>query len=215
MDTSFERHQGLLRKLSVKAHMRMQEVDPSITYDDIYQDMCIAFMKAQQGFDESHGAQFTTYFGRTCWNEFMKVRDSLDRTRRSLNYPVNLEAMVEQDEDGDGSIYEVLRDPNANSPEQEVSDEQQFHAKLKNLSPYARAILEVLKHPSQDALNAYSRYREAQLAANRSPAEEITLAFIVRWLWRANRKNHIGMDRWKSAKKELFRVYELDRRTAK
>lgn len=75
--TEFSDHQGLIRMFASKCHRRLVAARVRVEYEDVYQEMCITFVKAARAFDPTLGLTFTAYLGRSILNNFNKVATNL------------------------------------------------------------------------------------------------------------------------------------------
>lgn len=168
----YEDHTGMLHKLTKKAMGVVTEAKLSENYDDLFGMMCVSFVKCQQSYDPESGFAFTSYFGRACWNNFVKwLRDEME-VKISAGM-ISVEDMRLSGEDGDDAdVWDILADEQGESPEEIVTRKLDVRHKLRGLSRDSKMIVRELLSPS-DALKALCR-QEAQ----KGRPDDVTLRLI-------------------------------------
>lgn len=173
----FENYDRLIRMCAHKAHMRLKAAGCSTMFDDVYQEMCMTFVKAQRNFDPSKGNAFSTFLVRACWHninrwakgEFAHVAASLDS--------------VVGDED-DREHHELIAD-GAPTIEDELMAREIRAKRLAKLTPLARKFVDLLENPPPalvrelKALQARCELgRSRGIAGARAPSS-ISPAFVM------------------------------------
>ena len=192
--TRFEDHTGLLHKLTKGGFARLSKLDSAIfDYEDLYQEACVAYLSAQESYDESKGYGFGAYMGRTVINRFSALGDKMrmpgDETRMRLNV-TRLEDMA-TGEDGDVGNTDCLPCMGVEDGMTPLESRQiaaEHFAKLAgDKDKKTRAILRDLIHPSlsiQDAhAAALAHYQHGLSMGLRCNyvAEEMDLRFICKY----------------------------------
>jgi len=74
---------GLVHTVSRKGYTRLVKARVTIDYEDVFQEMSMVFLKACDGFDESRGFKFSTYFFMAAYNRLNNWAQALidDRMR--------------------------------------------------------------------------------------------------------------------------------------
>lgn len=83
-DGSFGSVDNLLRKLSIKCFARVQAMGLGMEIDDVYQEMCLSYVRAKSAWNPQGGALFSTYCTTVCFNNFNNAIKKMERDRREL-----------------------------------------------------------------------------------------------------------------------------------
>lgn len=148
--TNFEDHKGLLHMIARRCYGRANAAGIVIDYEDVYAEMCVAFMKASKGYDPSRGFAFTTYCGAICWHHFNKVMEKEERSGPKLKL-LHLEDMGISNEEGGADVHHNGDDPLefleieededveiGDSPEEIFERKRAFIDNFRKLSPVTR-----------------------------------------------------------------------------
>lgn len=104
----YDKNKGLVHAVSKKGYARFSGLGVSMDYDDIFQEMSVVFLKAYEGFDDSKGFKFTTYFYMAAFNKLNSWLQKL-ADERILHGVVSVEELNERSSsDGENNIADLL-----------------------------------------------------------------------------------------------------------
>lgn len=189
--TDFALHANLIHTFARKGFARLQAANVPIDYEDVYQDMCISFTKAQKSYNPETGFSFTAYFGRAIWNDFNKIADKAIRERVELGLCA-LEDMSPEDDGGDALEFVIAEVDGGEAPDELIERRQEFLARfgevMRSVSPNTRKVIVQFMAPTE-ALREIHAARRAHYEwsmklgkPTKGIPEQITLDFIVREL---------------------------------
>lgn len=171
---AFDKHQGLMHKLTKQAFARASAAGMGLDYEDIMSEVQMAWLSASRSYDQSKGA-FSTYLtmiGRQHINKF------LEREERSTTRLGKISASIVTPEDTDSSLFDVLPS-NDLTPEEELEREQHAAKVMANASPEARLVMKFVLNPPP-VVQAEIAAQEAHAALTNSKRDESLL--IIRRL---------------------------------
>lgn len=164
----YEDHVGLTHKLAKRAFAWAASFQASLTYEDVLQEMAIAFMQASRAFDPERGFAFSTLYSRCATTHFKKVMEKemrgtcryMDRDSGRIEGGgvVSVESLVAADDEG-ADPYEFLDLGASASPEQLLELKQEIAAGRRRLNPTAQVILEWMTNPPQELKDELGRIR--------------------------------------------------------
>jgi RNA polymerase sigma factor (sigma-70 family) len=140
---------GLVHSVSRKGFARLTAARVGIDYEDVFQEMSMVFLKAYQGFDESRGFKFSTYFYMAAYNRLNAwATDMIDE--RVKHGVVSIDELNEAAGE-DISLSESLFVDDT-TPEDYVRAVQLLTHIKNKLSPLAGLILEWSIEPPQEVM---------------------------------------------------------------
>lgn len=89
--------------------------------EDLVQCGYLALVTAVNSFDINTGFKFTTYLDKTLKTEFATAIGYRSRKRNPLDDAIRLDAPLD-DDDGDGTYYDLIEDPNGNFEDKTIED---------------------------------------------------------------------------------------------
>jgi len=212
--TQFEDHEDLIHKFARKAFGRLQSAhDNMMTYDDVFQEMSVAYIQAAKAWKPDYGVTFTAYLGRAIWNNFNHLADKL--IERSVSVPIlsieEMEFRSRSDETigGNCSFLEYLYaddDGVTESAETTVGAKEESLKNFESLSELSKQVIGELLSPSDDLKMAHTALLEhAQFAQSigesiKPPPSQINFRFVIKHL-------AIQPSRATRVRDELKRVY--------
>lgn len=147
---------GLVHQIARKCYGRLQQLEASTQFDDVFADTREAFLLAHRKFDPALGFAFSTYFTRAAYNRINKIAE-VDKESR---------------ENGVFSFEDLSGDENLNATERIASDAmtpeemlerqenaQQVAAVVKSMSPVAALIVEWLVSPPAALLEEIQKHQ--------------------------------------------------------
>jgi RNA polymerase sigma factor (sigma-70 family) len=149
----YKANMGLVHAVSRKGFSRLATAKVVIDYEDVFQEMSIVFLKAFEGFDESKGFKFSTYYFMCAYNRLNRWAQGLIEER--LKHGVVSIEELSHGSDGDdmdlGNVMQDYADPSAD-PESSYRVTELLQYMLKNVSPLAGLILEWSIMPPQEVM---------------------------------------------------------------
>lgn len=150
---------GLVHAIAKRGLGRLGAAKVAIEYDDVFQEMSVVFLKAYEGFDESRGFKFSTYYYMAAYNHLNHWADKLikERLRDGL---VSLEEFHNPNEDE--SLEAILYVDDSQSPELQYRVTELLEHIERMLSPLAALILTWTAAPPPELMR---EVQKAQLNA--------------------------------------------------
>ena len=155
VDQFYKENKGLVHAVSKKGYARLQAAGIGLDYDDVFQEMSVVFLKAYEGFDESLGNRFTTYYYMAAFNKINSWAQKMIDER--LRYGVvSIEEMNSKSDGEDFNLEEILMKDNA-TPEA-IYACSEFVAQIRDqLSPLAFLILEWVVEPPKEFMDELAK----------------------------------------------------------
>ncbi|CCG43327.1 sigma factor [Magnetospirillum molischianum] len=177
----FEDYKRLISLCAFKAHRRLVAAGCSTTFDDVFQEMSLTFVRAARSFDPNKGVAFSTFLVRACWNNVNRMaKGEVSHVGLSLD-------SQSWGEDGDEEgLHEQFADENAVNAEEALEEAQHRERILNDLSPLTRRFVELLDSPPDAVIRELVALRaRAEFARRRgiepSPVpKSVTSAFVAR-----------------------------------
>lgn len=156
--TAFEDHAGLIHKFAKGGYARLMSAGVSIDYEDVFQEMCIGYCKAKEGYKPESGIKFSTYMGRSVINNFNKYAEKELRTHFGLGI---LSVQDLELEGGESDAYEFL-DVESEEPtvEERIAAMQEMKLKSRFLTKHAKSVIRELIKPSKKLLDFQQSYND-------------------------------------------------------
>ncbi len=159
---TYEAHIGMLRLLTNKAYGITKQTGVRVDYDDLFQLMCVGFTKALKGFDPDRGIQFTTYYGRACWNGFQSWM------QKQLKYQLatgevtitDLGAWMQGDADDPMELINVESDEP--TPEELIEARRRAREVIAAMPVEGKMLVRELLSPSERVREAVVQRQQAQ-----------------------------------------------------
>lgn len=160
----FEKNKGLVHDVSNRGYRRVVSLNVGLEYEDVFQEMSMAFLKAYEGFDESKGYKFTTYYYMAAFNHLNTwiKKTASDRIQHGT---VSIEELNSRG-DEDNNIADLIMVERL-TPEHCAQYGQFVEHISESLSPLASWILEWTLSPPPELLDQVSKAR-AQAEYGRS-----------------------------------------------
>lgn len=159
----FEDHQALIHRDARRYYNRILGARiMGIDYDDVFGELCLAFVPAARGYDPESQWTFTAYLGICMRNHFNKLAKKLmleqygtERQVEGVNTwgvgYISVEDMRDEDVSiGDG--FDMFADENSLSPEQAYSNLSEIESVINDstLSPETRVYVSLLLDPAME-----------------------------------------------------------------
>lgn len=149
----YKANMGLVHVVSRKGFSRMVAAKVVIDYEDVFQEMSIVFLKAFEGFDESKGFKFSTYFFMCAYNRLNRWAQDLieERLKHGVVSIEELGHNLEGDDIDMGSMMQDMSDPSAD-PESSYRVRELLEHMATTLSPLAGLILQWSIAPPEEVM---------------------------------------------------------------
>lgn len=149
----YKANMGLVHVVSRKGFSRMAAAKVVIDYEDVFQEMSIVFLKAFEGFDESRGFKFSTYFFMCAYNRLNRWAQDLieERLKHGVVSIEELGHNLDGDDIDMGSMMQDMSDPSAD-PESSYRVRELLEHMATKLSPLAALILEWSIAPPKEVM---------------------------------------------------------------
>ena len=157
----YKANMGLVHVVSRKGFSRLASAKVTIDYEDVFQEMSIVFLKAFEGFDESKGFKFSTYFFMCAYNRLNKWAQDLIEERLKHGV-VSIDELNASSDEGDmdlASTLESFADPSAD-PESSYRVRELLEYMTRTLSPLAGLILEWSVAPPEEVLTEVEKAQQ-------------------------------------------------------
>lgn len=184
--TRFEDHEGLLHVFTKGGFARFGDFDPAVDYEDLYQEACLGFVRAQKSYDPEKGVGFSAYMGRVVVNGLYQTGKRI--ARQAVEVPVtSLEEMVECLEDGDSDDIACLGVEDIHAFEENQAARERMNAFDPVADKKERAIIRDMISPSEALKKAHAaaraHYEHGVSMGERGSyvAEELELRFICKY----------------------------------
>lgn len=190
--TDFKDHEKLLHKFTRGgfARLRSAGVD-GFDYEDIYQEMCVSFVRATKTYNPEAGITFTAYMGRAVINNFNKQADRLIRENESVGHIKISDITPEYEDEEAGEMVDKFMmdmiDYRSNPQEEVALSKEAGRLNIAKLSQPARKVIRDLIKPSDELLEhhraeyAQSQHAKEIDAPSRRIPQEIDLRYIVKY----------------------------------
>lgn len=150
---------GLVHTIARRGFARLAAARVPIDYEDVFQEMSMVFVKAMNGFDESKGFKFSTYFFMAAYNRLNAWAGDMIEER--LKHGVVSVEELAGDSGEDFSLEEILYVDEA-TPEAHYRVTELLEHIVRKLSPLAGLILTWSIAPPPEVMDSV---RKAQLQA--------------------------------------------------
>ncbi len=204
-DQFYKDNVNLIHMATRRVSGRLIKIGMPMTYDDVFQEVTVAFIKAYDGFDESRG-KFSTYFMWATYNQINKLATNHENSADFHCH--SAQDMVEGDGEDAGDWAELMPD-DAAGPEQTASARQLMSEMLETLSPLAKTLVTLAIDPPAYierelvAAQAHAE-RSRSIGVPKRSAPDVTLTFVCQVVER------VGVDRnlIAAARREAVSVFE-------
>lgn len=178
----FDDYKRLLMSMARRVQRRCHAAGAkSVQFEDIFQEMCVAYVFATHRYNSELGVPFGAFLVR---GVSLHINRWVQREiGQKLLAPFDLDFTADKDEDG-GSLQEVIADPNAEDPEDRVIEEDCWNRAMALASPRTRQFLQILRDPPPkvvDMVRAFKFRRQFAKTRNAAvaPAPKDVTASIV------------------------------------
>lgn len=149
--TDYARNERLMRDLAFKAHGRLQAANHhGMTPDDVFQEVCLIYVKCREGYKPESGFRFSTYFVTSFWRAFAKTMEAL--YKRKPVEGIAVYSSTDEDGEEEGALDNVAWD--GYSPEEALMQKQAISLATSRLDGLSRRVLEAMVAPSADLMGA-------------------------------------------------------------
>lgn len=188
----FKSNIGLVHIISRRCYGWVMSLGVAMDYDDVFQEVSLAFISAAEGYDPESGNKFSAYLTRAAYNQIRKTLGILTGAKRLNEKEKQALAELQEenkqlaaagkeqkstfmglavcsiedmkDEDGASPIDMFVA--HGKDPEQVASETQEWEYELSRLSPLANLLAEMIKEPPAELLaELESQFEWSKIAA--------------------------------------------------
>lgn len=142
--TKLEDHSPLIHKLTQKFLGRMNGAGCyALDYEDLYQQACMTYAKAQPRYNPEYGITFTAYLGRAIMNDMNKFMEKVLNEHLGLGIVYGDSLSVDEDS---ASVYDNFASDDE-TIEERLERVSEAKANLRNLKPITRLYVRILMQP--------------------------------------------------------------------
>lgn len=153
-------HQALVHYVARKWLKSFEKAAVSIDYNDLVQEAFMVFIYASKKFDPTKGWAFSTYFNVASNHHFHNMLTRL-MEQRTLSVEVN----------DDFSILDLIEDEGEN-PELEFEAWERVETAIKELSPVAKMMAELLLSPPKEVKEQFAAVEAKRKVASSMGIDE-------------------------------------------
>lgn len=206
MTPDYKENIGLVHYLTRRCLGWVMALGVSMDYDDVFQEVSLAFVTASRQYDSSTGIKFSAYLTRAAYNQIRKSVGIMTGAKRLNEKEKALLADLQEDnkllaaagkeekstffglsvvsiEDMAGENDTNPMDMfigNGKDPEQVASDSQEWENALSQLSPMANVLAGLLKEPPAALLSELqSQYEHEKIAVEMKRATKATKPYLT------------------------------------
>lgn len=150
----FEDYEKFTHKIAHRLHTHMRKLGVAVEYMDVFQECSVSFVKASRGFDQSRGFQFTTYYSRVAYREFLRQYKA-EITERTEAFHISLDSPSASDEDRDH--HDVIADETLESADERIIRLQRMEHNFSRLSKLAQVVIAQVINPSAQIRECFDR----------------------------------------------------------
>lgn len=175
---------GLIHIVTKKGYGRLTGMGSSYSYEDLFQDLSVVFIKAFDAFDDNAGFKFSTYFTSSAYRKLNKIAEKIQIERIEMKTR-STEEMAANMEDGDGETMDIAC-PCA-TPFDMAEATSAMRYLTDHLSPLAATMLAMATDPPEfierefAAAYAHAAYAREGGGSNRARMN-LTVGFVCRVL---------------------------------
>jgi RNA polymerase sigma factor (sigma-70 family) len=174
----FEDYQNFARKLARSGHHWVQKAGGTADYEDVFQEVCLAFVTATQKHDPEKSS-FSTYFAKAAHTQIIKFVQKNVNTSHSEN--VSLDESITED---GGTMLDILP-ADTMCPDQAVQVSHRKARFLDKLAPLPRKVVEELIEPSPIVLTQFNAVKaKSELGKKKGRSftkdPQLNIAFIMK-----------------------------------
>lgn len=191
MSQEYEDHVGSIIKIARKAYGRAVSANLPVEFEDIKEEVSLAWVVANNGFDEEKGFKFSTYFYNVAFTRLNKFFEKLGKQTIELG----LQSTTILTEEGESQLEDLV-ESDVMSPQDMLLESDNFGEFYSNLkSDDAKLAIDMLINPPEFieqeliAHIAKTNKKQSEGIAARCP-RDMNLKFILRFIAKLrNEKN--------------------------
>jgi DNA-directed RNA polymerase specialized sigma24 family protein len=153
-EITFDQHKKIINYLARRIKRRLSAVKAhSITYEDIVQELSVAWCIARNSWDQKLGVPFVPYLRRGMYNHINRwvEREKLQR----LIAPCDLDA-----DSNDAQLHEILADEYNVPADERLIRENIRSTIIDRLSPRAKMFVDMLESPPPEIMTEFNAVRQ-------------------------------------------------------
>lgn len=194
---SYSENIGLIHLIAKKLYGWVTALNLPLDYDDVFQEVSLAFVAAAQGYDESLGIKFSAYLNQAARNQVRKTVGALTGLKRLNDREKELISQAKDrgesadfmgisftsfedmpGEDG-GTMLDILPSARIETAEAAIF-ERDWEKALSTLSPLAQRIAGMIANPPPELLEELNcQYEHSLIAVSMNRADRSVKPFVT------------------------------------
>tara|TARA_R110000851_G_C13102760_1_gene569368 strand:- start:104522 stop:105169 length:648 start_codon:yes stop_codon:yes gene_type:complete len=193
MSEKYEDHMGAVIDITRRAYKRACAANMPVEFEELKQEVSLAWVKANATFDPSLGNKFSTYFYRVAYSS--SFLDKLFRETAHQTIDLGITSGTIQTEDGDAQISDITAS-NAAEPDLELIIAENFDRFYTGLKiPDSRLAIDMLiDTPDYLELEFQAQMQKAEdkrsVGINSRGQRDLNLSFIIRFIAKLRNKGN-------------------------
>lgn len=189
--TSFEHNEGLIKKIAGKGYARAQAARINLSFEDMYQEVALVWVRAVKNFDVQSGYHFSTYFTRAAYNQLNRTFESYGRN--TDEYAESYSSWADGEESGDSPLERISTQTSV-SPEDEALSMEKVAEFGVGLSEYAKFVIRLYFNTPKiisrelEMMKAKAEIGR-EMGLSRRSRLEMDVKFILHFLAKVSGKN--------------------------
>lgn len=206
MAPDYKSNIGLIHLITRKCMGWVMALGVKLDYDDVFQEVSLAFVTAARLYDPSTGIKFSAYLTRAAYNQIRKTVGTMTGAKRLNEKEKQLLTQLQEDNKGlvaagqetkstyfglsVVSIDDMASEDGQNpidmfacvgkNPEQVASETQEWENALSRLSPVAHVLADMLKEPPAALLSElHSQFEHEKIAVEMKQMAKATRPFVT------------------------------------
>lgn len=163
-DASFESVKGMVIKMAGKFMRRVEALSLPMSYDDVYQELCLSYVHAHKAWNPEGGAKFLTYYVYSAQNNFNKAIAKMERDRVEMGM-TPIEDFAQSSPDGECDALDWMH-----GTYDEIQDPAYRHQSVKEIVNHSASKVRTLSKGGKKFIRAFY---ESNLGGNPMKLSEI------------------------------------------
>lgn len=192
----YQENIGLVHHIARKLFGWTQSLNLPMDYDDVFQEVSLAFVTAAANYDESQGVKFSAYLSRAAHNQIRKTVGVMTGLKRlNEEEKTKLAAAKEANETSDfiglsftsfedmtgteeGSALDIIPSSQVDTADSALF-QSEWEREMKKMSPLAKAIIGLIQDPPKELVEELNcQYEHAKIAVSMRRAERAVRVFV-------------------------------------
>ena len=182
--TSYEHNRGLIYQTAGKAYRRIVAAGLDMDFEDVVQELNVAWLRACECYDKDTGNNFSTYLVRVMYNHINKVIEKEERHTNDIGISKSMSFTTEE---GEFNLEDILP-ADTQSPEENLSAADSIEDFLSSLSDDAKLVVDLLTNRSPElehelaCVQAKAELAREKFGELRRAPTQVELHFVLNYL---------------------------------